>query len=164
MLCIYQTYAFTSFYSTVYSNYNLYSLPYTGCSAKVAPPKFSKYKIPMTLFRVFGGGWVQSSTFFDFFSFHDYFVFIGLYASLYIGDKETYKKSWKNLYFGGFIPFDCLNSSKIFCLNALKIRLSFVKKTKNTLKNFFFANLKTWRLGHSKNLGRHVFFCQKFLF
>ena len=51
------------------------------------------HKIPMTLFRVFGGGWVQSSTFFDFFSFHDYFVFIGLYASLYIGDKETYKKS-----------------------------------------------------------------------
>ena len=49
----------------------------------------------MTRFRVFGGGWVQSSTFFDFFSFHDYFVIIGLYANLYIGDteSETNKKS-----------------------------------------------------------------------
>ena len=42
----------------------------------------------MTRFRVFGGGWVQSSTFFDFFSLMNILFFIGLYASLYIGDKK----------------------------------------------------------------------------
>ena len=45
----------------------------------------------MTRFRVFGGGGVQSTTFLGSFSFHDYLVFIGVYASLYIGDEETYK-------------------------------------------------------------------------
>ena len=44
-----------------------------------------------TRFWVFGRGWVQSTTFLGSFSFHDYLVFIGLYASLYIGDEETYK-------------------------------------------------------------------------
>ena len=56
----------------------------------------------MTQFRVFGGGWVQSTTFFGFFSFHDDFVLIGLNASLYIGDKETYQKSFKKINFGLF--------------------------------------------------------------
>ena len=45
-----------------------------------------------TRFRVFGEGWVQSTTFLDSFSFHDYLGFIGLYASICIGDEETYKK------------------------------------------------------------------------
>ena len=45
----------------------------------------------MTRFRVFGGGWLQSTTFLGSFSFHDYSVFIGFYASLYIGNEETYK-------------------------------------------------------------------------
>ena len=53
-----------------------------------------------TRFRVFGRGWVQSTTFLGFFSFHDYLVVIGLYASLYIGNKETYKNLENNQYFG----------------------------------------------------------------
>ena len=119
----------------------------------------------MTRFRVFGGGWVQSSTFFYFFSFHDYFVFIGLYASLYIVDKEKYKKILKNLYFWGFIPFDCLISPKIFCFNAFNIRLSFIKKPKKkTFKNSFFGNLKIWGWAYSKIFGCHVFFLQNFCF
>ena len=60
---------------------------------KIPWPWFRILKTGKTQFRVFGGVWVQSSTFFDFLSFHAYFVFIGLYASLYKGDKETYKKS-----------------------------------------------------------------------
>ena len=49
--------------------------------------KYEKLKLKLKL----GGGWVQSTTFLGSFSFHDYLVFIGLYASLYIGDEETYK-------------------------------------------------------------------------
>ena len=43
------------------------------------------------------------------------------------------KKLTKNLEkvdFWGVIPLDCLISPKIICFNALKIRLSFVKKKK----------------------------------
>ena len=47
--------------------------------------------IDKTQFWVFGGGWVQSTTFLGFFSFYDYLVFISLYESLYIRDEETYK-------------------------------------------------------------------------
>ena len=46
--------------------------------------RLQKYKEGKTRFWVFGGGWVQSS-----YSFHDYLFFIGLYASLYIGDEEN---------------------------------------------------------------------------
>ena len=46
--------------------------------------------------------------FYGFFNFHDYLVFIGFYASLYKGDKETFLKIFKNQFLGGFIPFDCL--------------------------------------------------------
>ena len=44
----------------------------------------------MTRFRVFGMDWVQSTTFLGSFSSQDYLVVIGLYASLYVGDEETY--------------------------------------------------------------------------
>ena len=50
-----------------------------------------KYAEDMTRFRLFGGGWVQSTSFSGSFSFQHYLVFIGLYASLYIEDEETYK-------------------------------------------------------------------------
>ena len=52
---------------------------------------FKEKSLHMTQFRVFGGGWLQSTTFLGSFSFHDYSVFIGFYASLYIGNEETYK-------------------------------------------------------------------------
>ena len=42
---------------------------------------------------------------------------------------------FQEVYFLGFIPFHCLISYKVFCFNALKIRLSFIKK-QNKLKNW----------------------------
>ena len=45
----------------------------------------------LTQFRVFGGGWVQSTTFLSSFSFHDFFGFYWLICKPIIGDKETYK-------------------------------------------------------------------------
>ena len=68
--------------------------------------------------------------------------------------EETYKKLWKSR-FMGFIPFDCLISSKIICLNEVKIGRSFVKKKPKKQPH------KTWRSAHSKNLGHHVFFLSK---
>ena len=71
------------------------------------------------------------------------------------------EKSW---YLGGCKPFYWLISSKIVCLNALKIRFSFVKsKPKHSQKLFLFGSLKTWRPGRSKILGRFLF-CPKFWF
>ena len=59
--------------------------------------------------------------------------------------------------FCDFIPFDCLISSKIICFNAFKIGRSFVKETKNTLKNLFFIS-KNKTLGALKKLRTSCFF------
>ena len=75
----------------------------------------------------------------------------------------TYK-NMKKLSFWGFIPFDCLISSKIICFNTVKIGRSFVKNNNNPKtpsKTVILDNLKTWRLAHSKNKGRHVFILSK---
>ena len=78
--------------------------------------------------------------------------------------KKLKKNIMKKQFFVGFIPFDCLISSKIFCFNTLKIRLSFVKKPKAPSKTTFFDDSKTWFSGHSKNLGCDVFFVQNIHF
>ena len=63
------------------------------------------------------------------------------------------------------MPFDCLNSSKIICFNAVKQGCFFVKKnTKKHSKTVIFDNLKSWRLAYSKNLRRNLFFVQNFYF
>ena len=77
------------------------------------------------------------------------------------------KKLTKNLEkvdFWGFYTIWLLDFTSNLRFNALKIRLSFVKKPKTPSKSFFFGNLKRWGMAHSKNLGRHVFFDQIFCF
>ena len=56
----------------------------------------------------------------------------------FLCEKETYKKLWKSWFFWGFIPFSCLISSQIICFSAVKVGRSFVRKTKNTLNNWYF--------------------------
>ena len=64
---------------------------------------------------------------------------------VYFKTKTTAKRQPKPtrgfgvLGFWGFIPFDCLISSKIICFNTVKIGRSFVTKTKNTLKIGYFG-------------------------
>ena len=68
---------------------------------------------------------------------------------------------------GGCIPFDCLISPKIFCFNALKIKLSFVKKkTKNTLKNSFCLEILKHEARRNQNILDILFvlYCPNFLF
>ena len=79
-------------------------------------------------------------------------------------EEKAYKISWKSRLLGGFIPFDCLISSKIFCFNALKIRLSFVKEKKKK-KNSNTHILEIWK--HDARVIPKIldiFFCPKSLF
>ena len=54
----------------------------------------------MTRFQVFGGGWVQITTFLGFFSFHD-FLFLWVYMQAYIYGM---KKLTKHLEISHAIP------------------------------------------------------------
>ena len=52
--------------------------------------------------------------------------------------RKKLTKNYEKFNLWGFIPFDCLISSKIICFNAVKIGCSFVKPNqKHPEKKFF---------------------------
>ena len=78
--------------------------------------------------------------------------------------RKKLTKNHKKTIFWGFIPFDCLISSKIICFNAINIGRSFVKKKetqKNTLKNCNFGQSKNMMLGIFKKSRTSCFFWSK---
>ena len=102
--------------------------------------KSSAHHLLKTQFQIKGGRSVHRRDIFDV-SGKRYKSFLKtLSTRIFLCEEETYKKILRKWFFG-FIPFGSLISPTIICFNALKIRLFFVKKTKNTVKNSFYLEI-----------------------
>ena len=64
----------------------------------------------------------------------------------------------------GDIPFDCLISSRIFCVNTLKIWHSFIKNKKKHPQKLFFLEILKHDARDIPKILDIMFFCPTFLF